>query len=142
MTERKTLSDMPARGALADGADKFDRIARGLNAPKPSEHSAPQPGVPQMTGVSPDEVWAKSYMTYGIGGREEPPVVAGFAPISHLVTMPKFVMPDEPIVPKTTEIVARPEPAAEIIPSGPIGMHIGKPMRKRSWLGRVFLGTR
>ena len=138
MNEFKSLSDMPSRGALADGAEKFDRIARALKAPKSPE--SPSQNAPETIGVSPDEIWAKSYMTYAIGAKAEPPVVAGFAPVAHLVTMPKFVMPSEPFAPKTAEVFAKAEAPAETIPSGPIGVRIGKPMRKRSWLGRMLLG--
>jgi hypothetical protein len=136
MNERKSLSDGPARGALAEAAEKFDRIARALTTPPSAEKPS---GESRMIAVSPDEVWARNYMTYAIGAKAEPPVVAGFAPVAHLVSMPKFVVPSEPIVPKTAEIVAT-APEAEVIPSGPIGIRIGKPVRRRSWLGRLFLG--
>jgi hypothetical protein len=138
MNEYKSLSDTPSRGALADGAEKFDRIARVQKTPKSPR--SPSQNAPEMIGVSPDEIWAKSYMTYAIGSKAEPPVVAGFAPVAHLVTMPKFVMPSEPLMPKTAEVFAKQEAPTQIAPSGPIGVRIGKPVRKRSWLGRVFLG--
>ena len=136
MNERKGLSDTPPRGALVEGAEKFDRTARAAKPPSSTEKPSNEP---RMTGVSPDEVWARSYMTYAIGSKVEPPVVAGFAPVAHLVSMPKFAVLGEPIVAKTAEMIAKaPEP--EFMPSGPIGVRIGKPVRRRSWLGRLFLG--
>src|ERR1700733_9761596 len=77
MNERKGLSDTPPRGALVEGAEKFDRTARAAKPPSSTEKPSNEP---RMTGVSPDEVWARSYMTYAIGSKVEPPVVAGFAP--------------------------------------------------------------
>jgi hypothetical protein len=140
MSEWKSLSDAPPRGSLAEGAEKFDRIARMLKDPRLAEWESERWGEPRMIGVSPDEVWARSYMTYAIGSKAEPPVVAGFAPVAHLVSMPKFAAPAEPILPKTAEAVAK-APTNAVIPSGPIGVRIGKPVRKRSWLGRLLLGS-
>jgi hypothetical protein len=82
-------------------------------------------------------------MSHGIGPKLEASPLLGMAPVAHLVSMPKFVPPTElrpePIVTKAAPIVEK-AAAPDLKPSGPIGAHIGKPMRKRSWLGRVLLG--
>jgi hypothetical protein len=81
-------------------------------------------------------------MSHAIGPKLESSALLGMAPVAHLVSMPKIVPPTElrpePIVTRTTPIADQP-----IIPavkaSGPIGAHIGKPMRKRSWFGRMLM---
>ncbi|MGD0866477.1 MAG: hypothetical protein ABSA49_13065 [Rhizomicrobium sp.] len=144
MAERKNLSDTPPRGALAEGAERLDRIARSAR----TQPANPAPGSPiddasRVLAISPDEVWAKNYMSHAIGPKLESSALLGMAPVAHLVSMPKFVPPTElrpePIVTRTAPIAEQPMiPAVKA--SGPIGAHIGKPMRKRSWLGRMLMG--
>jgi hypothetical protein len=140
MAERKNLSDTPARGALAEGAERLDRIARSAK----TQPASPAPGADdsgRVLAISPDEMWARNYMSHGIGPQLEASPLLGMAPVAHLVSMPKFIPPTElrpePIVTRTTAIA---EKVSDLKPSGPIGTSIGKPMRKRSWLGRVLLG--
>jgi len=144
MAEHKNLSDTAPRGALAEGAERLDRIARSAK----TQPASPAPGTPmgddsRVLPISPDEIWAKHYMSHGIGPKLEACPLLGMAPVAHLVSMPKFVPPTElraePVLTKTAAIVEKPA-ALDMKPSGPIGAHIGKPMRKRSWLGRMLLG--
>jgi len=144
MAERKNLSDTPPRGALAEGAERLDHIARSAR----TQPANPAPGSPiddtsRVLAISPDEVWAKNYMSHGIGPKLETSTLAGMAPIAHLVSMPKFVPPtelrQEPVVSKTAALIERPSIDDRKSP-GPIGARIGKPIRRRSWLGRVLLG--
>jgi hypothetical protein len=142
MTERKNLSDTAPRGALAEGAARLDSIARSSKT-----HSTNPVSIADESGrvlaISPDEMWARNYMSHGIGPKLEASPLLGMAPVAHLVSMPKFIPPTElrpePILTKTAPIAEQ-----ELAPTvnGPIGAHIGKPMRKRSWLGRMLLGRR
>ncbi len=144
MTDQKRLSDGGPRGALAEGAERLDRIARSSKTQSTSTApAAPVDDNSRVLAISPDEMWARNYMSHGIGPKLEASPLLGMAPVAHLVSMPKFVPPTElrpdPIVTKTAPIAERPmTPNAK--PNAPIGAHIGKPMRKRSWLGRMLLG--
>jgi hypothetical protein len=144
MAERKNLSDTAPRGALAEGAERLDRIARSAKTqPATGASNAPIDDNNRALAISPDEIWARNYMSHGIGPKLEASPLLGIAPIAHLVSMTKFIPPTElraePIVTKTAPIVEKPA-TPDLKPSGPIGAHIGKPMRKRSWLGRMLLG--
>jgi hypothetical protein len=144
MTERKTLSDTPARGALAEGAERLDRIARSARTqPIAATPDTPIDEQSRAMAISPDEIWARNYMSHGIGPKLETSTLAGMAPIAHLVSMPKFVPPtelrQEPVVSKTAAMIERPSINDRKSP-GPIGARIGKPIRRRSWLGRLLLG--
>jgi hypothetical protein len=142
MSDQKKLSDAAPRGALAEGAARLDNIARSAKTQPANPVSiADENG--RVLAISPDEMWARNYMSHGIGPKLEASPLLGMAPVAHLVSMPKFVPPtelrSEPIVTKTAPIVEK-AAAPDLKPTGPIGAHIGKPMRKRSWLGRVLLG--
>jgi hypothetical protein len=144
MAERKNLSDTPPRGALAEGAERLDRIARSARTqPTGAAPGSTIDDTSRVLAISPDEVWAKNYMSHGIGPKLETSTLAGMAPIAHLVSMPKFVPPtelrQEPVVSKTAALIERPSIDDRKSP-GPIGARIGKPIRRRSWLGRVLLG--
>ncbi|MDE2134115.1 MAG: hypothetical protein KGJ49_05910 [Alphaproteobacteria bacterium] len=104
-----------AGGALLDGAERFDRLARIVKDNQLGRTSTgPRPPVTEAFELSPEDAWSRKYMTQCIGPvcfdpAVEPPVFAKFA--------------------------APVEAAAN---SGPIGLVIGKPVRRRSWLGRLF----
>ena len=144
MADQKRLSDTAPRGALAEGAERLDRIARSATT-QPANTTAGNSidDNNRMLAISPDEMWARNYMSHGIGPKLEASPLLGMAPIAHLVSMPKFVPPSElrpePIVTRTAPIAEQPM-IRDVKPNGPIGAHIGKPMRKRSWLGRMLMG--
>jgi hypothetical protein len=144
MADQKRLSDAGPRGALAEGAARLDSIARSSKThPDNTTPNTPIDDSSRVLAISPDEMWARNYMSHGIGPKLEASPLLGMAPVAHLVSMPKFVPPTElrpePIVTKSAPIAERPM-IPDVKPSGPIGVQIGKPMRKRSWLGRVLLG--
>lgn len=142
MADQKRLSDTAPRGALAEGAARLDSIARSSKTH--ADNNAPNASIDdtsRVLAISPDEMWARNYMSHGIGPKLEASPLLGMAPVAHLVSMPKFAPPTEL---RTDPIVTKSAPIAEqkLAPdvNGPIGAHIGKPTRKRSWLGRVVLG--
>lgn len=140
MADQKRLSDTAPRGALAEGAARLDSIARSSKT-HPANPAPTADDSGRVLAISPDEMWARNYMSHGIGPKLEASPLLGMAPVAHLVSMPKFAPPTEL---RTDPIVTKSAPIAEqkLAPdvNGPIGAHIGKPTRKRSWLGRVVLG--
>jgi hypothetical protein len=131
-----------SRGALADGAERFDRLARTVKESQlgRTKTDLGRP-VTEAFELSPEDAWAKKYMTRCIGPvcftvDAEPPVFA------------KFASPPEASVqtgasrtagPRTAQNPpARGRDTADRAYPGPIGLAIGKPVRGRSWLGRLF----
>jgi hypothetical protein len=125
---------------LAEGAERFDRLARILKdnqLDKTRGTPAVTPPVTEAFVLSPDEAWAKQYTTRCIGPvcftqTATPPGLAKFPAIP----------PQAPVL--STAVEAKPErprssgnPAARR-PAEPIGLAIGKPVRPRSWLARLF----
>jgi hypothetical protein len=118
------------RSPLAEGADRLAGIARGIKENQLARTRSPLPApVTDAYVLSPDEAWSRKYMTHCIG-----PVCYG--PLDE--SLP-FVRPDP--------VPAEPPPSRDYAPSpggsawqGSIGSAIGKPGKRRSWLGRLFLG--
>jgi hypothetical protein len=126
-------------GSLADGAERLERLIRGVKDRQFSEASnAPQPkSVASAFAVSPEEVWSKQFMTAGIGPNVFKPVqmpVVSIAAPAPAATMP---MP----APKSLEpAIMAAKPGAEspgALRPTPIGAAIAKPARKRTWFGRL-----
>jgi hypothetical protein len=121
-------------GSLSDGADRFDRLIKGVKDRQLSEvHNAPTPkAIGNAFVVSPEEVWSKKFMTAGIGPQEfaapQMPSIAVTAPL----TGQTFRAVSEPASPALALGGMRP---------GVIGEALTKPVRKqRSWVGRFFFG--
>ena len=120
------------RGPLAEGAERFDRLVRIV---KDSQlgRTAPRPSAGETFVLSPEDAWSKKYMTRCIG-----PVcfsVEAEAPVFAKFEAPPVAAAPGPVLraPARTMPVPRREAANE-----PIGLLIGKPGRRRSWLGRLF----
>jgi hypothetical protein len=127
MASGTKLNGGPRRSAFVEGAARLDRIAR------PGEQNGEarplQAAADRMSAISPDEAWAKRFMSAGIGPGKNRPA-------------PAMSIPDLALVERTAPEPA-PQPRREISKSAkplPIGAAIGKPMR-RSWLGRLVRGT-
>jgi hypothetical protein len=151
-----------AVGSLADGAERLERLIRGVKDRQFSEvRTAPEPKSLSNAFVeSPQEVWSKKFMTAGIGPTEFKPVQMPSIPVAPMVSAqqplkptPKSLEPvltlTEPAPPKPMAALApkplaaaAPRPAGELRPAakGPIGASIAKPQRKRSWFGRLVRG--
>lgn len=147
-----------AAGSLTDGAERLERLIRGVKDRQFSEvRTAPEPkNLSNAFVESPQEVWSRKFMTAGIGPTEFKPVqmptVAVAAPTmaQPLKPAPKSLEPvltlTEPAPPKplaAPKAAATPRPAGELRPAakGPIGASIAKPQRKRSWFGRLVRGN-
>ena len=121
------------RGPLADGVERFDRLVRIVKDSQLGRF-APKSGAGETFVLSPEDAWAKKYMTRCIG-----PVcysVEAEAPV-----FAKFAVPPEPAAEgralRAPAKAVSPPPRQEAV-EGPIGLAIGKPVRRRSWLGRLF----
>ncbi|MBV9542498.1 MAG: hypothetical protein JO167_14645 [Alphaproteobacteria bacterium] len=129
------------KGSLSDGADRFDRIVRGVKDRQLSEvTNAPAPKtVGNAFAVSPEETWSKQFMTAGIGPQTfsapQMPAVAIAAPVANNVVF-RAVDPAAAPAPKTKAAARAPSIRPE-----PIGAAIAKPGRKRSWFGRLVRGS-
>jgi hypothetical protein len=135
--------NVSGRGALADAAERLDRVARVVKDQQLAEtRSGPRIALNDVYIASPEEAWAKKFMTQAIGPaalRLEPPA----APFCQadlarqgLCSMQPEVLAAEPVPPVRTMAVPEVRPAQES-PRGPIGGAIGKPPRKRG-LFRFF----
>jgi hypothetical protein len=124
---------------LAEGADRFDRLARILKDKQRAQTSTrptAEPPVGEVFVQSPDEAWAKQYMTHCIG-----PVC--YTPVAEPPGFVKFPAMPPQAQSRSAVLEARPPQPAKAQPAeraapGPIGQGIGKAGRKRSWLARLF----
>ncbi len=125
------------RSALADAAERLDRVARVVKDQQLAEtRSGPRVALNESYTASPEEAWAKKFMTQAIGPAIATLNPAGTLPLVQL--QPAF--PGEGFVaaPAKAKTVAAPQVRPGATGQGPIGGTIGKPLRKRSWLGRLF----
>ncbi|MBL6852172.1 MAG: hypothetical protein ISS15_13080 [Alphaproteobacteria bacterium] len=120
-------------GSLADGADRFDRLIKGVKDRQFSEvHNAPTPkSLSNAFVVSPEEAWSKKFMTAGIGPQEfvapQMPSIALAAPLSDQTFNAAPQLPAAAVT------------QGEVRPAS-IGQARAKPARRRSWVGRFFFG--
>ena len=123
------------RGALSEGAERLERVILSVKARQLAEtRNAPvlKPASDAF-GFSPDEIWSKNYMTVGIG-----PAARRTAP-----------MPDGSVafrLPEHNPNATKLQPAMVRSPAktkrqATIGDALAKPVRRRSWLGRMVRGA-
>lgn len=139
MTKDKILRQGPAPGAFAEGAARFEELARSVKAQQVTEQQGapfPENGVLM---ASPDEVWAAKYMSQSIGPSGTH-AAATLAPVPHAAA----------IAPDFSELKRSYAPASEFTPRGsakpglsaPMAVRLGREERpRRSWLTRLFRGT-
>ncbi|MGD0192435.1 MAG: hypothetical protein ABSD74_16990 [Rhizomicrobium sp.] len=129
MSAEKSPFEKPARSALAEGAARFDGLARELKARQIAENQGGTVSTDYVhAAVSPDEEWARNFMTQGIGPRLD------IQPIS--AVMPSPAMPGVAFDFSPSPTRAVPQAAPET--RGAIGTSLGKPAPRRSWLGRML----
>ena len=121
--------------SLAEGAERLESLIRGVKDRQFTEaHTAPEPKtVSNAFAVSPEEAWSKKFMTAGIGPNDFKPVqmpaIAVAAPAATLKPAPKDLEP------ALKHAAPAPRPAA--VRPEPIGQVLAKPVRRRSWFGRL-----
>jgi hypothetical protein len=127
------------RGALADAAERFDRLARVVKDQQLAEtRSGPRIALNEAYVASPEEAWAKKFMTQAIGPAamrlDPPPAPFCQADLARqgLCSMQPEAMA---AVSSTTAPAAAPVIRPVAAAAQPIGGAIGKPARKRRFLG-------
>jgi hypothetical protein len=133
-----------ARGALAEAADRFDRLARVVKDQQLSEtRSGPRIALTETFAASPEEAWAKNFMTQAIGPAATSltaPTVPAFIPLSQTPPASHGFSPSGPTVPG-----APAEERASYRPGGDLRFRNAIPelkvrRRQRSWIGWLLLG--
>jgi hypothetical protein len=138
----KLASEGPRSAAFSDAADRLGRVASIV---KDQQLARTQSGVraPESEAYvsSPEEAWTRKYMIQCVG-----PVCTVRPTDAGALLLPRFqpVPEAQAAAPQTVEIAPAAQQPAKA-PRGrakaqaePIGVLIGKPVRKRSLLGRVF----
>ena len=127
MANTMKLNDGPRRSAFVEGAARLDRIAR----PGEQNGEAPAPlqaAADRMAAISPDETWAKRFMSMGIGPERSSALA------NPPIPRPKLAPKEQAApAPQMSRRLARSEKPM------PIGAQIGKPAR-RSLLARLLRG--
>jgi hypothetical protein len=140
-------SGAKSSGAFQAAADRLDRLVQGVKDQQLSEtRSGPKIASPDSLVASPQEIWARQFMTQSIG-----PVAprATFSPVPSYVPLayPPVAQPD------AGAGFSRVEPKGKTAFSPAvrrntghkqdqtIGAVLGKPVKKRSWVGRFLLGS-
>ncbi len=130
MADDKSPFKRRGASALGDGAARFDSLARELKARQIEQSQGLQSTAYVPSAVSPDEEWAKSFMTQGIGPRPELSRLGAFAPPLQMPGISFDFTPPPAVSPKPG-MPALDAPAT-------IGLHVRKPEPRRSWLGRLL----
>src|SRR5258706_8855544 len=88
MSDGQQFNQAAPRGALAEAADRFDRLVRGVKDQQLSEtRSGPRIALTDSLVASPEEAWARNFMTQSIGpavGGGQSPLLPSFAPVDAL----------------------------------------------------------
>ena len=136
------VNDRPRSGALAEAAESLGRVARVV---KDQQLAWNQPGARQAPSEvlvqSPEETWSKKYMIQCVG-----PVCTIRPTEDAALLLPRIVPAPRPaaqiseIAPQKPQAVAARTPSrpARKAAAEPIGLAIGKPVGKRSLIGRLF----
>jgi hypothetical protein len=120
--------------ALADGAERLARLARTVREQQIADaQGITALPVTNVYSLSPDEVWSKKYMSQGIGPMLDCVRPGGACPMPFTVDVPAVVAA------ASAPAMAADKAAGPGYPQ--IGQAIGKPYRKRSWVGRALRGT-
>jgi len=146
MSDPFKFAENPRSAALADAADRLGRVASIV---KDQQLARTQSGVrrpeSEVYVSSPEEAWSRKYMIQCVG-----PVCTVRPTDEGALLLPRFQpAPQVQAAPPQTqslEIAPSAKPAAlEKAPrrgaraaAEPIGLAIGKPVRKRSLLGRML----
>ncbi len=138
-----TLSDRPRSGALADAAERLGRVASIVKDQQlVRNQSGVRPPESEVYVQSPEEAWTRKYMIQCVG-----PVCTIQPTEAAAMLLPRFTplpVAKQPV--QTMELapqkapprVAAVPPPVRNAAAEPIGVAIGKPIRKRSLIGRLF----
>ncbi len=126
-------------GSLSEGAERLERLIRGVKDRQYSEVSnSPAPkSLSTAFAVSPEEEWSRKFMTAGIGPMDFKPIQMPVVPIAAPTPRAAALRPAAKAMEPAIETKVAKGSAAR----GPIGAAIAKPGRKRSWFGRLVRGS-
>lgn len=130
-------------GALAEAADRLDRVVSIVKDQQLARtNSAARPRESEAFVLSPEEAWSRKYMIQCVG-----PVCTVRPTEEGALLLPRFTPPPAREAATVREIAPqRASNGRTTLRGGDrrgaaddhIGSVIGKPGRKRSWLGRIF----
>ena len=143
MSNPFTSSETMRAGPLADAAERLDRVISIVkDQQRARTNSGERPKECEVFVLSPEEAWSRKYMIQCVGpvctvrpteeGALLLPRFASAPPAKRAEVSREFAPQKAPEV--RVEASRRPPKAAP----EPIGLAIGKPVRKRSLLGRLF----
>lgn len=151
MSDPFKFDGQPRSGALAEAAERLERVASIV---KDQQLARTQSGArkPESEAYvsSPEEAWSKKYMIQCVGPVcTIRPTDEGALLLPRFQPSPEAQAPAQSVeiapIPAAPQPLASPAPAAPRKPKAsrraatePIGLAIGKPVRKRSLLGRMF----
>jgi hypothetical protein len=140
-----TLNEKPRAGALADGAERLGRVASVVKDQQIARNqSGARSPESEVFTLSPEEAWSKKYMIQCVGP------VCTIEPTADAAALllPRFApSPAAARTPQSVAVAAQNPPETKVAASArssrkaaaePIGLMIGKPVRKRSLIGRLF----
>jgi len=147
MADPFKLGDTPRSGPLADAAERLDRVVSIVrDQQRARTNSGERPKESEVFVLSPEEAWSKKYMIQCVG-----PVCTIRPTEEGALLLPRFAPapPAPPVRQAAANVEIAPAqpaktPAAPAARPGrkaaaePIGLAIGKPVRRRSLLGRLF----
>ena len=137
------LSDTPRSGPLAEAAERLDRVVSIVkDQQRARTNSGERPKDSEVFVLSPEEAWSKKYMIQCVG-----PVCTIRPTEQGALLLPRFA-PAPPVKQAAASLEIAPQKAPDLMVERvrprqkaapePIGLAIGKPVRKRSLLGRLF----
>jgi hypothetical protein len=137
------LSDTPRSGPLAEAAERLDRVVSIVkDQQRARTNSGERPKESEVFVLSPEEAWSKKYMIQCVG-----PVCTIRPTEEGALLLPRFA-PVPPVKQAAASLEIAPQKAPTVrvetarsrgkAAPEPIGLAIGKPVRKRSLLGRLF----
>jgi hypothetical protein len=137
------LSDTQRSGPLAEAADRLDRVVSIVkDQQRARTNSGERPKDSEVFVLSPEEAWSKKYMIQCVG-----PVCTIRPTEEGALLLPRFA-PAPPVKQVAASLEIAPQKAPDVMGERarprqkaapePIGLAIGKPVRKRSLLGRLF----
>lgn len=139
MAKDKTLRQGPAPDVFAEGAARFEELARTVKTQQVAERQGTPFSENRVPMASPDEMWAAKYMSQSIGPSGTH-AAAMLAPVPHAAA----------IVPDFSGLQRSYAPASELAQRGsakpglsaPIAVRLGREERpRRSWLVRLLRGS-
>jgi hypothetical protein len=138
-----TMNEAARSGPLADAAERLDRVVSIVrDQQRARTNSGEPPKESEVFVLSPEEAWSKKYMIQCVG-----PVCTVRPTAEGALLLPRFA-PAPPVKQASAGVELAPQKAPELKATPlkssrkaspePIGLAIGKPVRKRSLLGRLF----